>query len=474
MTMSRVTAPGWLRRRAVAAGAAGTAAALVVAGVAAAAALNGPSAGQHAQAAADAACSGPAGAAYVADAGWDGFSAINTANCQILQTYNVGDPQVPGDAGDYDYDSTDEGVALSGSTLYFADAGNSTVGVIDSATLDPSNFNPDETLIHVGLFPQDLAVSPDGSQLWVAATGPQTGPRSVSGLDVISTATDKVTAKLHLSGSPSQIAFSPSGTRVYVVTSQGLWVFNAASLRPVTLVHGLGDPHGLAVSPDGSTVYVTNTRQGTLEIISAAANRVERSVKVGDLPWDVVVSPNGKVVYVANPDSDSVSVLSAATGRVTRTVRVPGGPATLGVTADGSRLWVGGITSADVTVLDTAGYAVTASFNLGGAGANSGDGFEPTGMALTTTPTPGSSAASGGAEPGRQGRPARGVAALGTGGRNWGQRNGTPVALAPGLPVLRCRGFRQDRGTPAGSAGSPSDRCRPRLRASASYPGAAG
>lgn len=366
-----------------------------MAGVAAAAALSGPSAahhaGQHAQAAADAACSGPAGAAYVADAGWDGFSAINTANCQILQTYNVGDPQVPGDAGDYD--STDEGVALSGSTLYFADAGNSTVGVINSATLDPSNYNPDETLIHVGLFPQDLAVSPDGSQLWVAATGPQTGPGSASGLDVISTATDKVTSKLQLSGSPRQIAFAPSGKRVYVVTSGGLWVFNAASLRPVTLVRGLGDPHGLAVSPDGSTVYVTNTQQGTLEVISAASSRVERSVKVGDMPWDVVVSPNGKVVYVANPNSDAVSVLSAVTGKVTRTVPVTGGPATLGVTADGSRLWVGGITSADVTVLDTADYSVTGSFNLGGEGANSGDGFEPTGMVLTTTPTPGSSAA---------------------------------------------------------------------------------
>ena len=39
-------------------------------------------------------CGGPAGAAYVSDSGWDGFSAIDTANCKIIQTYNVGDPQV--------------------------------------------------------------------------------------------------------------------------------------------------------------------------------------------------------------------------------------------------------------------------------------------------------------------------------------------------------------------------------------------
>ena len=41
------------------------------------------------------ACHGPAGAAYVADAGWDGFSAIDTATCKVIQTYNVGDPAVP-------------------------------------------------------------------------------------------------------------------------------------------------------------------------------------------------------------------------------------------------------------------------------------------------------------------------------------------------------------------------------------------
>ena len=43
-------------------------------------------------------CSGPAGAAYVSDSGWDGFSAIDTATCQVIQTYNVGDTQ-PGAPG---------------------------------------------------------------------------------------------------------------------------------------------------------------------------------------------------------------------------------------------------------------------------------------------------------------------------------------------------------------------------------------
>jgi hypothetical protein len=38
------------------------------------------------------------------------------------------------------YDSTDEGVAMSGNTLYFADTGNDTVAVIEAAALDANNY----------------------------------------------------------------------------------------------------------------------------------------------------------------------------------------------------------------------------------------------------------------------------------------------------------------------------------------------
>jgi YVTN family beta-propeller protein len=333
-------------------------------------------------------CSGPAGAAYVSDAGWDGFSAIDTATCKVIQTYNVGDTPVPGDAGDYNYSSTNEGLAIHGTTLYFADTGNSTVAVIDASKLDPSNYNPAEKLINVGLFPQALAVTPNGKQVWVADTGPQTSSSSPADIKVISTATNKITATLRVSGSPSQIAFT--STRAYVVTSQGLSVYDTATGRQVGQVRGLGDPRGEALSPNGKTVYVTNTRDSELAAISTASDRVTGTTKVGQEPWQVVVSPDGKTVYVTNPDSDTVSVISAATGHVSHTISITGGPAVLGLTPNGKQLWVGDITSAYVTVVNTAGDTVVGSINLGGSTANSGDGYGPNGIALTATPTPGS------------------------------------------------------------------------------------
>jgi YVTN family beta-propeller protein len=351
----------------------------------------GPTGGARTAHLASSTCTGPAGAAYVALAGYQSFDAIDTSNCSYIQNYNVGDPQVPGDSGDYNYASSPQGVAIHGNTLYFADTGNDMVSIVDAATLNPKNYNPAETDIHVGINPDDLAVSPDGTQLWVADTGPQTGPGAPTNIEVISTATDGVTATLSLPSAPEQVAFSPSGATVYVTTAAGLWVFNTATHQVTSVIRGLGDPHGIAVSPDGSTVYVTNTADNVVEVIDAATAKVTGTIPVGQLPWGLALSAKGGTLYVADPDSNQVSVISTATDAVTSTISLAGGPDTLALTPDGSQLWICGLTSSILTVVNTSNDSVVGSLNLGGDGANSGDGMDPTDIVMTTTPTPGGS-----------------------------------------------------------------------------------
>jgi YVTN family beta-propeller protein len=343
----------------------------------------------------DAACTGPAGAAYVADAGWDGFSIINTSNCSVdYYTYNVGDPSAPGFPSDQDYSSTDEAIAARGDTLYFADAGDSQVAVINAATLSSSNDNPAETDINVGLFPEALALSPDGSQLWVADTGPQTSPSSPSGVDVIDTSANKVIAKLPLKGAPSQVAFSPDGTKAYVLTSNALWVYSTKTRRVIGQVGGLGIPRGIAVSPDGRTLYVTDTTGNSVKVISVATDRVKATIHVGELPWDDVLSSNGSTLYVSDTDSDQVSVIAVATNRVVNTISVTGGPDTLALTQDGSKLYVGQLTLGYVDVINTSDDSVVSDLNLAGTGEdnlNYDIAFEPSSIAIVSTPqAPGS------------------------------------------------------------------------------------
>jgi YVTN family beta-propeller protein len=387
--------PAWATRRVIVAGAA--AIALAATGTATALLTHHPAADSHARTArarlAAASCGGPTGALYVALPGYQAFDAVDTANCKLIQQYNVGDTLVPGTGTeDFNYDSSNEGVAIYKDTLYFADTGNDTVAVIDAAKLNVNNYtNPAETLIHVGFDPQGLAVTPDGSQVWVADTGPQTGQPSLSGISVISTATDKVTSRMSLPTDPREIAFSPSGATAYVTTGAGLLVINTATQKVDAFVPGLGNPEDVAVSPDGKTVYVTNTVQGLVDVISAATNRVTSTIQVGQLPWQLVISSNGSTIYVADGDSDAVSVISTKSDKVTGTISDAGDPVSVGLTPNGSELWVGGLTSGIVTVFDTSNDSLVGSFNVGyGGEANAGDGEEPTGLALTTIPTPGS------------------------------------------------------------------------------------
>jgi YVTN family beta-propeller protein len=336
------------------------------------------------------ACTGPVGTAYIAEPGYSAFDAINTANCEYINNYNVDDPQVPGDSGDYNYSSSPQGVALHGSTLYFTDTAQNNVSVIDAATMTAKNYNPAETDIHVGWDPTGLAVTPDGSQLWVANTGPQTDSKLAS-ISVINTATNTVTTTLHLDSAPAQIAFSPSGSTAYVTTADDLLIYSTASDRLVGSVGNLGDPHGVVVSPNGGTVYVTNTERNVVDVISTAGfPHVTATIPVGQMPWGVALSTSGSTLYVADINSNEVSIISTSSDKVTSTLPVSGGPDVLALTPDGSELWVTGVTSAIITVFNTSTGAVVGTTNLGGDGANSGDGNDPSGIVISAAAIPSS------------------------------------------------------------------------------------
>jgi YVTN family beta-propeller protein len=333
-------------------------------------------------------CGGPAGAAYVAEPGYQAFTAVNTANCQIVQNYNVDDLQVPGDSGDYNYTGSAAGVALSGTTLWFAVTATDNVAAINTTTLNPDNYNPAETLIPVGHMPDALAVTPDGSQVWVIDSGPQTSTSTLWDIAVIDTSTHTVTGHIKPVGDPTDVAFSPNGRDAYVTTSNGLYIYKVANRRQVGFIPGLGSPKSVAVAPNGAAAYVTETSASKLATINTATDQIVHTTHVGQEPWQAVVSSDGSTVYVANPDSDSVSVVNATTGHVENSYAVPGAPDTLGLTPNGKQLWVAGVDSGVMTVINTATGRRVGSTNLGGDGPNSGDGLDPTGVVLTATPTP--------------------------------------------------------------------------------------
>jgi len=130
---------------------------------------------------------------------------------------------------------------------YITNEGSSTVSVIDTAT------NTVIATIPVGSHPQGVAVTPDGSRVYVANEG---GLEGVGTVSVISTATNTVT------GIPIPVGSLPIG---------------------------------VAVTPDGSRVYVANQGAvegvGTVSVISTATNTVTGiPIPVGSYPFGLAVT----------------------------------------------------------------------------------------------------------------------------------------------------------------------------------------
>jgi YVTN family beta-propeller protein/autotransporter-associated beta strand protein len=250
-----------------------------------------------------------------------GTSAVNTID---TSTNSVIDSFGSGAAGGVGV-SGDESVAyvVYGNSLSVINTANNTViATISGVTGDgPAGTN--------------LVVSPDGKTAYISVA---------NGLDVISTATNTVTSTIPLgSGAfPFGVAVSPDGSTVYVAEGgkNNVAVINTTTNAVATIA--VGDrPTSVAVSPDGKTIYVTNANSSTVSVINTATNAVTATIPTpaSGNSLSIIVSPDGKTVYVMG-GSGTISVVNAATDTVTSTIATGG--SRVAISPDGTTLYSAG------------------------------------------------------------------------------------------------------------------------------------
>ncbi len=155
---------------------------------------------------------------------------------------------------------------------------------------------------------------------YVASCGSSSACGGNGTVSVIDTATDTVVATVDVGVNPTAVAVSPDGSRVYVANGCStcskdgtLSVIDAANNTvvgsPITVG---GHPAGVVVSPGGSRAYVANSYSDTVSVIDTAADTVVATVDVGGFPIAVAVSQDGSRLYVANNGSGTVSVIDTA------------------------------------------------------------------------------------------------------------------------------------------------------------------
>ena len=178
-----------------------------------------------------------------------------------------------------------------------------------------------------------VAVSPDGSQVFVASTGDNS--LTVFSRDSAGILTEQQLLKdgrgdIEALAGATDVAIAPDGSQVYVVSSvdSALTVLDRDEAGNLTFRQAITDDFGganelfgasgVAVSPDGSQVFVTSQDDAAITVFDRDASgnlSFRQAIKDGQNGAEhlfgasgVVVSPDGNQVYVASATDAAITV----------------------------------------------------------------------------------------------------------------------------------------------------------------------
>lgn len=218
-------------------------------------------------------------------------------------------------------------------TLFVEFTGNSTesVAVIATAT------NTVTKTVSVNYW-QDVSVSPDGTQLWVADF-------VADSVFVVDPATFVTLHTISIGGTPFHVQVAPNGESAYVLGISGFLSKIAVASRKIIWSHGTVAHHGsgFAITPNGDTLYLPENRQNVLVFDTHSGSRTatirvaEPTVALGS----PVVTPSGKFLYVPCSSTDVVKMASTADHKVVgNDISVGGDPFLNVVAPNGNYLYV--------------------------------------------------------------------------------------------------------------------------------------
>jgi YVTN family beta-propeller protein len=247
-------------------------------------------------------------------------------------------------------DSTARGVRI-----FVTNEGSGDLSVIDAATQSVVATTA------LGKRPRGIKVSPDRKSLYVALSGsPTAGPgvdrqalpppdRGADGIGEVDAETLTVKRIIHAGVDPEQLDMSPDGARLYVANEDAaqLTVVDVASGRTVATVKVGDEPEGVAIRPDGKIVYVTSEAEGEVFVIDTATNALLTKIAVGRRPRSIGFLPDGSRAYVTLENDGAITVIDGIKHRFVQLVSLeePGRlpkprPMGIAVRADGSAVYV--------------------------------------------------------------------------------------------------------------------------------------
>jgi len=172
-----------------------------------------------------------------------------------------------------------------------------TVSIIDMAT------NTVTTTIKVGMSPFEVAVSPDGKNMYVANGGDNTA-------SVIDTATNRVMATVNVGGMPEGIAFTPDGKKAYVANEadNSVSVIDTTTDKVTATVHVGISPcaFGQFIAPSSISPVTISFNPQKVELFPGSSQNVQivlDSVPKGLSGFNITIS-------VLDPETTEITAIS--------------------------------------------------------------------------------------------------------------------------------------------------------------------
>jgi YVTN family beta-propeller protein len=143
--------------------------------------------------------------------------------------------------------------------------------------------------------PLNLALSPDGKELWVACEAAHT-------VIVVDIATRRKVAEVPVGGLPVDVTFDPAGQRAFVSNrlDDSVSVVEARTRKVVATLEVGNEPHGLLLDRHGKHLYVLNTSIDSISVFDAQTLQELKRLTASRAPWSLALSPDGQRILVTH------------------------------------------------------------------------------------------------------------------------------------------------------------------------------
>lgn len=219
--------------------------------------------------------------------------------------------------------SRPHGLDFAGGKLYFTAEGSRAIARYDPAADKIDwQFETGQQTTHMVLVARDLKT------IFTSNIGSDSVSRIVQGSDGKWTQTTIAVGK-----GPEGIDFSPDGREVWSAASRGgtIAVIDARTGTVTqTIDVGTKRSNRIKLTPDAKFALISDIDTGEVVVVDAVARKVARRIAVGKQPEGVLIAPDGARAFIAVNGDNHIAVVDLKTWQVSKTLSPGTGPDGMG------------------------------------------------------------------------------------------------------------------------------------------------